>query len=241
MLTLGQAQGESLFEEATQLYNQGEYSQALERYDKILERGQHSAALYFNIGNCHYKLGAIGPSIYYYEKALLLSPGDPEILNNLAYAQNMRLDAIQEVPQSELAALYQRTVSRFTYDQWAGIAVALFLLFTLAYLGYYFMRRANHKRMALIGGLLALAVGVGALLMAQLQLQHYKNDNPAIVMSKQVKVSSEPNRNSPVIFTLHEGTKVKVVERLGDWEKIQIADGQTGWLLDENIKWIKAH
>lgn len=238
-VTLGHAQNESLFSEATEFYNKGEYTKALENYEKILEGGQHSAALYFNLGNCHYKLGAIGPSIYYYEKALLLSPGDPEVLNNLAYAENMRLDAVQEMPQSELAALYQSLVSRFTSDQWAYMAVGLVLLFVIAYMGYYFLRPANQKRLALIGGLFALGLGILSLLMAYLQLQQYKNDNPAIVFSKQAKVSSEPNANSDLIFTLHEGTKVKVVEGLGEWEKIRIADGQTGWILGKNIKKIK--
>ncbi len=238
-VSLGYPQNEALFSEATEFYNKGEYTKALENYGKILENGQHSAALYFNLGNCHYKLGAIGPSIYYYEKALLLSPGDPEILNNLAYAENMRLDAVQQMPQSELAALYKKVVSLFTSDQWAYLAVGLVLLFVMAYMGYYFLRTANHKRMALVGGLFALGLGILCLVMARLQLQQTKNDNPAIIFSKQVKVSSEPNTNSDVIFTLHEGTKVKVIEELGAWEKIRIADGQTGWLLAENIKKIK--
>jgi len=238
-VTLGHPQNEALFSEATEFYNQGEYTKALENYGKILEDGQHSAALYFNLGNCHYKLGAIGPSIYYYEKALLLSPGDAEILNNLAYAENMRLDAVEEMPQSDLALLYKNVVSLFTSDQWAYLAVGLVLLFVLAYMGYYFLRTANHKRLALIGGLFSLGLGILSLLMAQLQFQQSKNDNPAIIFSKQAKVSSEPNTNSDIIFTLHEGTKVKVVEELGAWEKIRIADGQTGWLLGENIKKIK--
>src|SRR5690606_13492770 len=105
------------------------------------------------------------------------------------------------------------------------------LLFVMAYMGYYFLRTANHKRMALVGGLFALGLGILCLVMARLQLQQTKNDNPAIIFSKQDKVSSEPNTNSDVLFTLHEGTKVKVIEELGAWEKIRIADGQTGWLL----------
>ena len=100
--SMGYAQNSKLFSEATEFYNKGEYSKAIENYEQIIANGQHSAELYFNLGNCHYKLNAIGPSIYYYEKALLLKPGDGEILSNLKYAQNMRLDAVEEMPKSVL-------------------------------------------------------------------------------------------------------------------------------------------
>ncbi|MEX0315389.1 MAG: tetratricopeptide repeat protein, partial [Allomuricauda sp.] len=90
MCYFGIAQNTALFNRATEQYNEGEYTKAIESYERILENGEHSAELYFNLGNCYYKLNAIGPSIFYYEKALLLKPNDSEILNNLSYAQNMR-------------------------------------------------------------------------------------------------------------------------------------------------------
>lgn len=238
-LGLGHAQDQGLFAEATQHYNQGEYPQALANYTQILENGEHSAALYFNMGNCHYKMGNIGPSIYFYEKALLLAPMDREILNNLAYAQNMRLDAIQEMPKGELAELYEKTVSRLTYDQWAYVAVVLIMLFVLSYLCYYFLRPANQKRMALVSGLLALGLCALSLVFAVLERQRFNKDDPAIVYAKEARVSSEPNAGSGTLFTLHEGSKVQVLEALGDWEKIQLADGQTGWILADKIKKIK--
>lgn len=238
-LSFGSAQNEALFSEATEFYNKGEYTKAVENYEQILQSGQHSAALYFNLGNCYYKLNSIGPSIYYYEKALLLSPNDSEIQNNLGYAQNMRLDAIEEIPKTEIAQVYDKAVNLFSCDQWAYLAVTLVILFVLAYLTYYFLRSANQKRIALIAGIFSLSLGALSILMASLQHEQNKKDNPAIVFSKEVKVASEPNENSDIIFTLHEGTKVNVVEELDGWQKIRIADGQTGWLLGENIKRIK--
>lgn len=238
-LSLGFSQNEALFSEATELYNKREYAKAIENYEQILETGQHSAAVYFNLGNCYYKTNSIGPSIYYYEKALLLSPNDSEIKNNLGYAQNMRLDAIEEVPKTEIAQAYDKTINLFTCNQWAYLAVVLVMLFVVAYLAYYFLRSANQKRIALITGIFSLTLGLLSILLSYLQHEQYRKDNPAIVFGKEVRVSSEPNGSSDVIFTLHEGTKVNVLEELDGWEKIRIADGQTGWLLGENIKHIK--
>ena len=95
---VGFSQNEQTFEQANDLYNSGYYKEAIDRYDSILEADQHSAELYFNLANCYYKLNEIGPSIFYYEKALKLAPNDSDILNNLGYAQKMTIDAIQEVP-----------------------------------------------------------------------------------------------------------------------------------------------
>ena len=109
---LGNAQNEALFNRATDAYNDGDYPKAIEYYTGILENGQHSAELYFNLGNAYYKLNQIAPSIYNYEKALLLSPNDPEIKNNLAYAQNMTLDAIETMPETVLSKIY-KNITKF--------------------------------------------------------------------------------------------------------------------------------
>ena len=237
--SFGFSQNKVLFNEATELYNNGEYSAAIENYEQIIENGEHSASLYFNLGNCYYKLNSIGPSIYYYEKALLLSPNNKEIQNNLRFSQNMRLDAIEEMPKTELSRIYNVIVGMFSSDQWAYFAVGFVFLFVLAYMAYYFLRSANQKRATFISSILSLVLGVVCILMAYLNYQRHKKDDPAIIFSKEVKVNSEPNNNSSTIFTIHEGTKVNVLDELDDWKRIRIADGQTGWLKDGNVRKIK--
>jgi SH3-like domain-containing protein len=38
---------------------------------------------------------------------------------------------------------------------------------------------------------------------------------------------------------LHEGTKVQILDSFTNWYKIQIADGQIGWLLQNQIRPLK--
>ena len=61
-----QAQNNSLFDQANALYNEGKFADAVNKYEEILKTGQHSADIYYNLGNAHYKLNNIAPSIYYY-------------------------------------------------------------------------------------------------------------------------------------------------------------------------------
>ena len=195
------AQNEVLFNHATDSYNSGEFEKAIEYYQKIIDNGKHSAELYFNIANAYYKLGEVAPSIYNYEKALLLKPNDPEILNNLGYAQNMRLDAIEQVPESALTRFYNAIVGQFSFDQWAYFAIAMILLFVFAYLAYYLLNSALQKRISFIVSIIALAFCLTAISFAYLQYNAYKSNNPAIIFEREVVINSEPNKSSCLLYT----------------------------------------
>ena len=50
------------------LYQKGNYAQAVRGYEKLLEQGE-SAALYYNLGNCYYRLDNIPHAVLAYERA----------------------------------------------------------------------------------------------------------------------------------------------------------------------------
>ena len=233
------AQEDALFKNATTDYNEGRYEEAAAKYEEILEGGKHSAALYYNLGNTYYKLNRIAPSIYYYEKALLLDPGDPEIRNNLAFAKNMTLDDIAEVPQTGLSRLLERTTGLMTFDQWAYLAVVFIFLFVFLYIAYYYLRYATQKRLAFTTSLVLLFLSLFALVFAYIQFNNFKAEQPAIIFAPEVAVKSEPNDRSEAAFVLHEGTKVQVLEQLNEWKRIQLADGSTGWIPQDALRVLK--
>ena len=238
-VSFANGQNETLFNKGTEAYNQADYNMAIESYLAILEKGEHSAELYYNLGNSYYKLNQIAPSIYYYEKALLIKPNDPEIINNLGYAQNMTLDAIETIPETGLSKIYERVVGVLTFDQWGYAAILFIMLFVLLYITFYYLQYATQKRIAFISGMLCLVLAITTTIIAFMSYEDFKADQPAIVFSNEVIIKSEPNERSQEVFRLHEGTKLNVLEELNDWKKIQIVDGQTGWLTSENIKLLK--
>ena len=233
------AQPEIRFDSATVAYNEGNYEKAIANYQGILEEGKHSAALYYNLGNCYYKLNQIAPSIYYYEKALLLSPNDAEIKNNLVYAQNMTLDAIAPLPQTTLSRLYKQLTGILSFDGWAYLGVVFVVIFVLAYILFNYFQYSTHKRIAFISSLTAIALAVISVLIAFVEYQDFKADEPAIIFAQEITVKTEPNDRSEVAFVLHEGTKVNVQDTFDNWKKIQLSDGQVGWLPDDSLKMLK--
>ena len=233
------AQENALFDKATEAYNQGRYDDAISYYEQILESGKHSAAVYFNLGNSHYKKNEIAPSIYYYEKALLLEPGDPEIQNNLRFARNMTLDAITPLPQTDLQRLYQRLVYALSLDGWAYVGIFFALLFVGAYLFFLASNTPNRKRIGLITSLVSLMLAIVCTTLSYLQYRAYRKDQPAIVFAREIPVRSEPNERGSSAFLLHEGTRVQVLDSLDQWRKIRLADGQNGWIPAESIRLLK--
>lgn len=226
----------TLFEKANKLYNNGSYIEAIENYTAILDTGEHSAELYYNLANTYYKLNEIAPSIYYYEKALLLNPSDVDIINNLSFAQNMTLDAIDVVPEFGATKAIRTLSNSFTTDQWALLSVCFVFLLFLSVLLYIINKKAMLKRLFFIGSLVCILLSSSALVMAfhSAKISAVKY---GIVFSEEAKILSDPNLSSNTIFVLHEGTKVKVVERYNSyWIKIKLSDGKVGWAILEDIK-----
>lgn len=234
--TLSMAQNETLFEQANTLYNDGNYVEAIDRYKSILNNGEHSAALYFNLGNAYYKLNNIAPSIYYYEKALQLAPNDKDILNNIAFARNMTIDEIDTIPEVGFSKFVNNLTNVMSFDAWAKIAVGLVIVFVILFLSYYFSYATLKKRIAFVVSLAAISLACVSLVLAFHKYNLEKNDKPAIVFAKEAQIKSEPNLRSAEAFKLHEGTKVQVLDTVNNWKKIKLADGKTGWIVSDDIK-----
>ncbi len=227
------------FKVANKLYQKGNFEAAITSYESILKSKKQSAELYYNLGNCYYKLNKVAPAIYNFEKALLLDPNDKDIQNNLRFAQKLQIDDIKEVPKVGFNKLVQDFTAAYHYDTWAKMAVAFASLFLLFFLGYYFSKTTLLKRIffaSMFLGLIAIVMSIAA---AVFEKNTYENDKPAIVFSEIVPVKTEPKQDAPDAFVLHEGTKVYVQEILENWKKIELSDGTKGWIEASAIKELK--
>ncbi len=230
------AQDNALFDQANTLYNDGKFAEALDKYNAILQGDKHSAELYFNIANAHYKLNHIAPSIYYYEKASRLAPNDSEIKNNMAFANNMKIDAIDVLPEIGIKKFIKNLTNTFSFDTWAKLSVILVFGFVTLFLLYYFTYSTVQKRLYFISSLASIFFACFALAFTFHNYNLAQKDKAAIVFAQESQVKSEPNLRSDEAFTLHEGTKVQILDTVSNWKKIKLADGKTGWIANDDIK-----
>ena len=57
------------FERGNELYKSERYEEAIREYEQVLALGYESPELYYNLGNCYYRLERIGKAILYLERA----------------------------------------------------------------------------------------------------------------------------------------------------------------------------
>ena len=230
---------DAIFKIGNDHYAQGRYQEAIEAYTRILDLNQESAALYYNLANANYKLNNIGPTVYYYEKALQLDPSDSDIKNNAAFADTMKIDAIETMPVNAVKRWTNTVINYFTSDGWAICTIIFMFLFVLFFLIYYFGLGTFRKRSFFSLSALSLLLGMMSLVAAYSAFAKAKNNNPAIVFTSETIVNSEPSLASSLVFTLHEGTKVQVLDGVENWYRIKLEDGKSGWLPATNIKLLR--
>ena len=231
------AQNNMLFSQGNNLYNEGKFQDAINVYDRILDTEYHSAELYFNLGNAYYKLNRIAPSVYYYEKALQLSPKDKDIINNMSFAKNMTIDEIEILPEMGFSKITNQVINTYSFDTWAMLSVFFVVVFVVLFLAYYFSYSSTSKRFAFLASNLSIGLILITLVFAFQKYDYEQKDKPAIVFAQESEIKNEPNLRSEIAFKLHEGTKVQVLEIYNEnWTKIKLADGKTGWIPSEDIK-----
>lgn len=230
---------QSVFEQGNEQYRKGNYQEAVTAYERIVKDKKESCDLYYNLANSYYKLNQIAPAIYYYEKALMISPNDKDIQNNLKFAKNRTIDDIKEVQKVGFEKIVRDLTGLFHVYSWGYIAVFLAFLFLIFFMGYYFSQTTLLKRIFFIGMFFIpflMLVAIGAAIMEQ---NVHQSERPAIVFEEVVSVKNEPRENATEAFLLHEGTKVMVLEKLDNWKKIQLADETEGWIKASAIKELK--
>lgn len=227
---------DELFTNANNLYKEGKYQEAIELYTKIEAKNLVSSELYYNLGNCYYKLNKVAPTIYNYEKALKLDPLNQDAQNNLVFAKRLTLDRIEELPKSLLQKFNHNYLQKLTYNEWAKVAIVFSFLAALLFLLFYFVVNSKKKRFYFIFSMLSFLFLITLIAITYNQYSKEKNTIEAIIFTEKIEVKNAPTENSNEIFTLHEGTKIFILDSVDNWKKIKLADGKIGWLETNNLK-----
>lgn len=227
---------DSLFTNANTLYKNGKYQEAIKLYETIEASKKVSSELYYNLGNAYYKLNKVAPSIYNYEKAILLNPLNDDAKNNLVIAKKLTLDRIEELPKSIFQKINENFLQKLSHNTWTIIVLLFSFSAAVLYLFFYFSDTPNKKRFFFTTSILSFLLLIATFAITYSQYNQAKNTIEAIVFSEEVEITNAPTNDSSEIFTLHEGTKVKVIDTVDKWNKIKLVDGKIGWLLSKNLK-----
>ena len=229
---------DALWESANHAYTTGDYPAAIERYDSIRREGYASARLYYNLGNAYYKDNQIGKSILFYNKALRLDPGNEDIRYNLAIANTFVRDRIDTVPEFFLKTWARDMMYWAGTDTW-GVLSLVFLALALGFVLLYLLGpRMVQRKAGFYCAIVCLLFSIGSFVFAAIEKRKILHPDEAVIMITAAPVKSEPNNVSKDVFVLHEGTKVRIADQLGDWREIVTSDGSRGWIEIKSIELI---
>lgn len=218
------------FDKANTLYSEGEFQEAVDAYEEILKTGMESPELYYNLGNAYYRNGYLPSAILNYERALLLAPQDRDIRYNLELAYSQTTDKIEAVGEFFLSRWFASLRGSTDSDNWAIISIVLFVLALVGLFFYFFSRTTTIRKISFFFAVMFVVGSVVTFAFSYDQKQRLINRDRAIVFTPSVTVRSSPDRNGTELFVLHEGTRVKILQTLGDWYEVELDDGNTGWM-----------
>lgn len=231
------SRADSLWNAANSAYSEGRWDEAVEDYEQISTMGLESPELYYNIGNAWFKAGDNARAVLNYERALKLDPSHEDARYNLEIVEGRIQDNIEPVPEFFLKEWLRNISQIMSSDSWAiffivllGVTLGLFLVFLLA-------PSVIWRRVGFFTGITTLILMIFALSFSIWQKNDYLGHDEAVVMKTVTSVKSSPSTdNSTDLFILHEGTKVTILETMGAWTNISLADGRQGWMKTTDIE-----
>lgn len=218
----------TLFAQANANYAEGNYTEAVEQYKEVLAE-QPSAEVYYNLGNAYFKQGELSQSILAYERALRLKPTMKDAKHNLQFAQTRIVDNIEDTQSFFLSSWLKTVRNSLNQQAWIIFSISLFVFALVGFFFFAFSRTIWLRKTAFYTSLVALLISICACANAG---SLHKRDSlraEAIITQGIVNAKASPDRSGTDLFTIHEGTKVRITDVIGDWCCIHVGNN-IGWM-----------
>ena len=241
------------FKEANNYYLNTQYLHAERIYRDLLVRFPGDFAIHYNLGNTYFKLylahrngtnvGFLARSVYHYETARSLDPGNVDVEHNLNYIRRFLVDEVaasQGENDGFLRWIEGKGIRfRFTAGVISAISAFCLGLVILARTGVLELSRRRWFRSLGWAGLGLFGFSHLVYFSLFFLVKWSKGDPVGVVAEAQVEIYSEPREDGAVSFRLHEGTRVRIAEGTERWFRIYLPNGWKGWIKRKNLFEVK--
>ena len=229
-VVMAQAPG-GIMSEANLRYERGEYAEAAQQYEALIDLGYKDSTVHYNLGNAYLESGDLGRAVLNYLRAEELSPRDPDIQANLDLARSRTVDQLQTEGDSLVASISDFGRRWVTTGESGAAALLLWAVAGLAtgsLILWPAMRGRRLLRSAAVVAFVAMLAPL-ALLLSMLYSNPY--ENTGVVTAGTVEVLSGPGTQYGEAFTLHSGAQVRLVDSRHGWLQAALPGGELGgWL-----------
>jgi tetratricopeptide (TPR) repeat protein len=213
-----------LFQSGNDAFVKQQYSDALVKYERILDEGYVSAELYYNLGLSYFKLRDHAKARIFLERAHRLKPLDFNIRHGLEILREEigdtydfpRFPLLNVIP-SLRHYIGQKGILYFAILGIWFLALILYFRNSLGHVQYYFI----------VGGALNFVIIVALaldLVLNSIESRYAIIDKPLITLFRY------PDPNSELIEEIPEGTKIRIEEEYGAWTQVTLGNGSSGWV-----------
>jgi tetratricopeptide (TPR) repeat protein len=212
-------------EQMLQLFEEAEaiFKKLIQDYD------YHNTYLYYNLGNCKYHLGSLGESIYYYRIAEQLDPSFEDVKTNLNQARSLVEGYIEPEEESSIinVLFFWHNSTDIGFRLWIGIG--LFILLWVAAFFYLFFKRKLYIPIMIILSFFSI------IFLSSVAIQYINESTMwwgVVTARTGTEARRGPGENYEPRFDqmLHEGIEFNILEKNGDWLKIELKNNEIGWI-----------
>ena len=220
---------------AEKAYSAKDYKQAISLYESILKEGSTSYKLHYNLGNAYLKNNELGKAIYNYELANKLQPNNNDVKTNLKIATEKTIDKIESKENFFIGAIKSGLVTSLSTNGWAWFSICSLTGCLLFAFIFFVSNTLVLKRLGFFLSAISFVAFISSMLLGYTALNDKQEVNFAIVINREARIHEEPSGTSKSKFSLHEGTKVSVLETNADWTNIKLENGNEGWLKTSEV------
>ena len=224
------------FDKAHQLYEEGKYAEALNQFLEIEKAGSHWKVFY-NMGNCYYKLNQPVRAKIYYLKARRLEPFEPSIQKNIEIVNKRLKDKVPASKPDFISRLLMRIESILSLNVLSITLLFLVVIFN----GFVFMLiKKGKNRFILYGVSFSLILAVLFAGYHIHRVNKYNRRNIAVIIKEDAQLRSGPGENNTVLFKVNPGLEVKIIDRGGNkkWLQVSASSEIAGWIEAQSLEQI---
>lgn len=233
---------QNLVEKGDSSYIKKDYNKAITFYEDAIKNEGVSYELLYNLGNAYYRAGDVGKAMLNYERALLMSPNDSDILANIDFLRSNLIDKIPD-NRSVISRIWDSMLSLMSVNSWAWVSLIVFIITLVLIANYILSSNIMMRKIGFFGGIAGVFMFIFSIVIAFSSASRASNRKFAIVTDESVVLSTSPQ--TPVEITeeaalLHEGSKIEILDSVVTpndstcriWYNVKV---------NNNEAWIKAN
>lgn len=225
---------ELLFQQGIDAYNNEHYELAVESFRELPALGYTSADLYYNLGNAYYRLGEKAKAIWCYEKALLINPAHDDARFNLNFVNNELFAGANTVPPSIFKEIRTFIYTLMSPSSWIVFLIILQIILPVLILVFFFSANSRRRKLFFYLSVVVFVFYLLSFIVSAWSFYSLKNPHKAVISSQSAPVRSEPGQGGTDIMVVEHGSTVHILDSSDEWIKIELPDGNIGWVLAAN-------